>query len=62
MKSSRQSKLTPVVDPSVVRRAKTWASDHNTSVASLVEALLNNLTTEEQEVTDIDPDSWPRVT
>ena len=60
--SAKQSKVTLVVDPSVVRRAKAYASAHRTSVSSLVESYLRNLTAEEAEDISTDPDSWPPTT
>ena len=60
--NAKQSKLTLVVDPSVVRRAKSYASAHQTSVSSLVESYLKNLTAEEAEGILTDPDSWPPTT
>lgn len=62
MKEPKQSKLTLVVDPAVVRRAKSWASDHNMSVSSLVESFLKNLTAEGRDVIDPVPDAWPPIT
>ena len=62
MISSKQSKLTLVVDPSVVRRAKTYASEHKTSVSSLVESYLKNLTSETDLGTSSDPDTWAPIT
>ena len=60
--STKQSKLTLVVDPSVVRRAKSYASAHQTSVSSLVESYLRNLTAEEAQEISAEPDSWPPTT
>ena len=62
MRTSKQSKLTLVVDPSVVRRAKSWASAHNTSVSAVVESFLKNLTHEERDPVELDPNSWPPIT
>jgi hypothetical protein len=62
MSTSSQSKLTLVVDPSVVRRAKSWASTHNTSVSALVESYLRNLTEGEGGRIGVDPNSWPPLT
>ena len=47
MANTKSTKLTLVVDPVVVRRAKSFASAHNTSVSSLVEAYLSQLTADE---------------
>ena len=58
----KQSKLTLVVDPSVVRRAKTYASSHRTSVSSLVEAYLRNLTVDSEDDLSEDPATWPPIT
>ena len=60
--ASKQSKLTLVVNPSVVRRAKSYASAHGTSVSSLVESYLKNLTAAEGNDMSSDPDSWPPTT
>jgi len=62
VRTTKQSKLTLVVDPSVVRRAKSYASAHRTSVSTLVESFLKNLTAEEEHDTASDPDSWPPIT
>lgn len=62
MGSSKQSKLTLVVDPSVVRRAKTYASEHKTSVSSLVESYLKNLTSDYDHSMSPDPDTWAPIT
>jgi len=56
MDSKRQSKLTLVVDPAIVQRAKSYAYAHNVSVSSLVESYLKNLT----ETGEPDPLSNPR--
>ena len=58
----KQSKLTLVVDPSVVRRAKSYASSHQTSVSSLVEAYLRNLTVDSEDGLSKDPATWPPIT
>ena len=50
MAASRPTKLTLVVDPAVIRRAKSFASSHDTSVSSLVEAYLSQLTADEDYV------------
>ncbi len=47
MGASKPTKLTLVVDPVVVRRAKSFATAHNTSVSSLVEAYLSQLTADD---------------
>ncbi len=47
MGASKPTKLTLVVDPVVVRRAKSYASAHDTSVSSLVEAYLSQLTADD---------------
>lgn len=60
--ASKQSKLTLVVDPSVVRRAKSYASAHSTSVSALVESYLKNLTAADGDDISSDPDSWPPTT
>jgi len=62
VKASKQSKLTLVVDPTVVSRAKSYASAHSTSVSTLVESFLNNLTAEDVTATSTDPDYWPPIT
>ena len=62
MSTASQSKLTLVVDPLVVRRAKSWASTHNTSVSALVESYLRNLTEGESGGIGVDPNSWPPLT
>jgi hypothetical protein len=60
--ASKQSKLTLVVDPSVVRRAKSYASEHQTSVSSLVEAYLKNLTSDTESDPSSNPDTWAPIT
>lgn len=62
MSASKQSKLTLVVDPSVVRRAKSYASEHQTSVSSLVEAYLKNLTSDTESDPSSNPDTWAPIT
>ena len=62
MPARKPTKLTLVVDPSVVRRAKSFASDHNTSVSSLVEAYLSHLTADEGNVPIKRLDSLPPTT
>ena len=58
----KPTKLTLVVDPSVVRRAKSYASSHATSVSALIEAYLRQLTeSDRRDITD-DPRSWPPLT
>jgi hypothetical protein len=59
---SKQSKLTLVIDPSVVRRAKSYASQHKTSVSSIVESYLKNLTSESGSDSTSDPESWAPIT
>lgn len=56
------TKLTLVVDPNVIKRAKSYAADHNTSISSLVEAYLSNLTSAERQSISEDPNSWPPTT
>lgn len=60
--NSKQSKLTLVVDPSIVRRAKSYASEHKTSVSSLVESYLKNLTAENDTVVSSESDTWAPIT
>lgn len=62
MNGSKQSKLTLVVDPSIVRRAKSYASAHHTSVSTLVESFLKNLTDDNEGNIGFDPNSWPPIT
>lgn len=62
MGGAKQSKLTLVVDPSVVRRAKSYASEHKTSVSSLVESYLKNLTSDSDVGPSSDPDTWAPIT
>lgn len=62
MSTSKQTKLTLVVDPLVVRRAKSYASAHRTSVSSLVESFLKNLTSGDVHELTHDPESWPPTT
>lgn len=57
-----QPKLTLVVDPAVVRRAKAYAALHDTSVSTLVEAFLRNLTAESSTDPGNQPASWPPIT
>ena len=47
-----------MVDPAIVRRAKSYASARHTSVSSLVEAYLKNLTLEHDDRPSLDPVSW----
>ena len=51
-----------VVRGEVVRLAKSYASAHGTSVSSLVESYLKNLTAAEGNDRSSDPDSWPPTT
>ena len=60
--TSKASKLTLVVDPAVVRRAKSYASAHDTSVSSLVEAYLSQLTATEDGESIEEIDSLPPTT
>jgi hypothetical protein len=62
MSRTLQPKLTLVVDPGVVRRAKSYAATHRTSVSSLVESYLRNLTAEGGLGIETDPDTWPPIT
>jgi len=62
MAGKRQTKLTLVVDPNIVRRAKSYASSHATSVSALIEAYLKQLTESEQDNVSADPHSWPPLT
>ncbi|MFW6387959.1 MAG: DUF6364 family protein [bacterium] len=43
-KSRKTTKLTLAIDPGVVRRAKSYASAHNTTVSKLVESYLRRIT------------------
>ena len=62
MTDKKQTKLTLVVDPSIVRRAKSYASSHSTSVSALIEAYLKQLTESERNDISTDPQSWPPLT
>lgn len=62
MSGGRQTKLTLVVDPSIVRRAKSYASSHATSVSALIEAYLKQLTESDPDRVSADPQSWPPLT
>lgn len=62
MSGSKQSKLTLVVDPSIVRRAKSYAAAHHTSVSTLVESFLKNLTEGDDGNVGFEPSSWPPIT
>jgi hypothetical protein len=62
VKELKRSKLTLVVDPAVVRRAKSFASAHETSVSALVESYLKNLTVDDPAPMTSDPQSWPETT
>ena len=59
---NKSSKLTLLVDSSVIRRAKSYALSHNTSVSTLVEAYLERLTAEDNTELSEAPDSWPPLT
>ncbi len=60
--TSKRSKLTLVVDPSVVQQAKTYAAAHKTSVSTLVETYLRNLTADQERDMSFDPSSWAPTT
>lgn len=62
MANSKPTKLTLVVDPAVVRRAKSFASAHDTSVSSLVEAYLSQLTADDTGETIEERGSLPPTT
>ena len=62
MKSGSASKLTLVVDSAVVRKAKSFAASHRTSVSGLVEAYLKQLTVAEENARDFNPLDLPPVT
>ena len=62
MNSVWQSKLTLVVDPAIVQRAKSYASAHNVSVSLLVETYLKNLTETDEPEPMSHPNSWPPTT
>ena len=62
MAASRPTKLTLVVDPAVIRRAKSFASSHDTSVSSLVEAYLSQLTADEDSASVKGLDALPPTT
>ena len=62
MTDRKQTKLTLVVDPRVVRRAKSYASSHDTSVSALIEAYLKQLTESDRDTISVDPQSWPPLT
>jgi len=62
MTNKKQTKLTLVVDPSIVRRAKSYASSHATSVSAIIEAYLKQLTESDRNDISTDPQSWPPLT
>lgn len=62
MAISKTAKLTLVVDPDVVRRAKSYASAHETSVSSLVEAYLSQLTADDTDESADTQASLPPIT
>ena len=62
MARRKPGKLTLAVDPVVVRRAKSYAANHHTSVSSLVESYLKHLTEAEAEEHSDDRDDFPPIT
>lgn len=46
MQSRKTTKLTLAIDPGVVRRAKSYAGAHNTTVSGLVESYLRRITSD----------------
>jgi hypothetical protein len=62
MAQRKSEKLTLVVDPGVVQSAKAYAAAHNTSLSTLIESYLKQLTESEKRSISQDPDTWPPVT
>ncbi|MBN2566213.1 MAG: hypothetical protein JXB46_10935 [Candidatus Eisenbacteria bacterium] len=62
MRTGPASKLTLVVDSAVVRKAKSFAASHGTSVSGLVEAYLKQLTVAEEDGSGSDLQDLPPVT
>ena len=63
MKEHKPAKLTLTVDPAIIRKAKSFATAHHTSVSGLVESYLKQLVeaeTNKEETSD--PLSWPPIT
>ena len=62
MDSNRPTKLTLAVKASVIRKAKSYAASHKTSVSSLVEAYLRSLTESESNSPEIEDRLLPPIT
>jgi hypothetical protein len=62
MKTDRRTKLTLAVNSSVIRKAKSYAASHKTSVSSLVESYLRSLTESDSMSAGVEDSVLPPIT
>ncbi len=62
MATDRPTKLTLAMNSSVIRKAKSYAANHKTSVSSLVEAYLRSLTESDADSLGVDDRTLPPIT